>query len=64
MRGSLIPGLLNTYRYNANRQQSRLRLFETGLVFLKEDGEILQKEMVGGLITGKRKPESWCNIER
>ncbi|GIT63727.1 MAG: hypothetical protein Ct9H300mP22_1270 [Gammaproteobacteria bacterium] len=36
MRGSLIPGLLNTYRYNANRQQSRLRLFETGLVFLKE----------------------------
>ena len=61
MRGSLIPGLLNTYRYNANRQQSRLRLFETGLVFLKEDGEILQKEMVGGLITGKRKPESWCN---
>ena len=61
MRGSLIPGLLNTYQYNANRQHSRLRLFETGLVFLKEDGEILQKEMVGGLITGKRKPESWCN---
>ena len=61
MRGSLIPVLLNTYQYNANRQHSRLRLFETGLVFLKEDGEIVQKAMVGGLITGKRKPASWCN---
>ncbi|WP_416394914.1 phenylalanine--tRNA ligase subunit beta [Allohahella sp. A8] len=34
MRVSLLPGLLQATRYNQNRQQSRVRLFETGLRFI------------------------------
>ncbi len=61
MRGSLIPGLLSTFQYNANRQQSRLRLFETGLVFQSDEGDIQQKAVIGGLISGDRLPENWSN---
>ncbi|MDD9959977.1 MAG: phenylalanine--tRNA ligase subunit beta [Gammaproteobacteria bacterium] len=61
MRGSLLPGLLSTYHYNANRQQSRQRLFETGLVFQQEGHDIHQRAMLGGLISGNRLPEIWSN---
>ena len=61
MRPSIIPGLLSTLSYNENRQQDRLRLFETGLVFQKEGDETLQSSMISGLIFGKRNPDNWSN---
>ena len=61
MRPSIIPGLLSTLSYNENRQQDRLRLFETGLVFQKEGNETVQSTMISGLIFGKRNPDNWCN---
>ena len=64
MRGSLIPGLLSTFQYNANRQQNRLRIFETGLVFHMEGGKIVQRAMLGGLIAGRRLPETWANDQK
>ncbi|HAO02412.1 MAG TPA: phenylalanine--tRNA ligase subunit beta, partial [Halomonas sp.] len=33
MRASLFPGLVRALEYNLNRQQTRVRIFETGLVF-------------------------------
>jgi phenylalanyl-tRNA synthetase beta chain len=39
MRSSLLPGLVANIRYNANRKQSRVRVFELGRVF-KRDGAI------------------------
>ena len=36
MRHSLLPGLLSTVSINANRQQSRVALFEIGAVYLGE----------------------------
>lgn len=36
MRVSLISGLLGAVLYNQNRQQSRVRLFETGLRFVPD----------------------------
>lgn len=60
MRPSLWPGLLLTLRHNLNRQQERVRLFETGLRFAGGgDGE--QSMTVAGLITGSREPEGWAN---
>ncbi|MDN4016760.1 phenylalanine--tRNA ligase subunit beta [Zwartia panacis] len=35
MRSSLLPGLIANIRYNANRKQSRVRVFELGRVFKK-----------------------------
>lgn len=59
MRTSLWPGLLETLRYNLNRQQGRVRLFETGQVFLEEGGELSQPPCLAGLIYGTRFPQDW-----
>jgi phenylalanyl-tRNA synthetase beta chain len=61
MRTSLLPGLVATLRYNENRQQERLRLFENGQVFLPGAGKISQPAMLGGLISGSRYPDKWSN---
>lgn len=59
MRTSLLPGLVKTVGYNLNRQQSRVRLFETGLTFVKEGEELAQEPMLAAIITGDRYPEGW-----
>ena len=61
MRNSLLPGLIDAFRYNANRHQERIRLFESGLVFKRRDGEIVQESWLAGLISGDRMPRSWAN---
>ena len=64
MRTSLWPGLLKTLSYNQNRQQSRLKLFEMGLKFVEENGEIVQTRMIAGLVSGHVHNENWCNEKR
>ncbi len=61
MRTSIWPGLLSAYLHNANRQQSRIRLFETGQIFLRTDATIAQPVTIAGLISGARRPLDWCN---
>ena len=61
MRSSILPGLLSTLIYNENRQQERVRLFESGLVFRKEAGETRQIAMISGLISGTLMPVNWSN---
>lgn len=60
MRTSLWPGLLSAARYNRHRQQSRIRLFESGLNYIKQDNEIKQNNMFSGLISGERMEENWA----
>ncbi len=60
MRTSLLTGLLNTVKYNLNRQQSRVRVFESGLRFVAEDGQMNQQKMLAGAITGTRAQEGWA----
>lgn len=64
MRTSLWSGLLKTVGYNQNRQQSRVRLFETGLRFVKASGGIEQEPMLAGVVTGAQLPENWANGRR
>jgi phenylalanyl-tRNA synthetase beta chain len=59
MRSSLWPGLLQTARYNQSRQQSRVRIFESGLRFRREAGAISQPAGLAGLVSGDRLPEQW-----
>ncbi len=61
MRASLWPGLLSTLQYNLARQQDRVRLFETGQVFLEDGDDIHQPEMFAGLVYGEKLPERWSN---
>ena len=59
MRTSLLPGLVKTAMHNAKRQQARIRLFESGLRFLKSDTGLKQVPTLAALLTGRREPESW-----
>ncbi|KAB0919167.1 phenylalanine--tRNA ligase subunit beta [Cronobacter sakazakii] len=62
MRLSLLSGLLTTVVYNQNRQQSRVRIFETGLRFVPDtqaDLGIRQDLMLTGALCGNRYEEHW-----
>ncbi|AIR61844.1 phenylalanine--tRNA ligase [Cedecea neteri] len=62
MRLSLWSGLLTTVVYNQNRQQSRVRIFESGLRFVPDtqaDLGIRQDLMLAGAICGNRYEEHW-----
>jgi phenylalanyl-tRNA synthetase beta chain len=61
MRSSILPGLISTLKYNENRQQDRIRIFESGLVFRQKDSDIEQKPMLAGLISGNKMPINWLN---
>ncbi|VAW46794.1 Phenylalanyl-tRNA synthetase beta chain [hydrothermal vent metagenome] len=67
MRTNLFSGLLQSVAYNQNRQQPRVRLFESGLVFYKNDSDptgATQVAMFGGVITGKVAASGWDEEER
>ena len=64
MRTSLWSGLLKTAQYNQNRQQSRLRFFESGLTFVKRDGRIVQEPVLAGLVAGSKAPENWSQSKQ
>jgi phenylalanyl-tRNA synthetase beta chain len=59
MRVSLWPGLLGALRQNLSRQQDRVRIFEVGLKFIMEAGEIRQLNSLAGLVAGPRLHEQW-----
>ncbi len=65
MRTSLWPGLVQALQHNINRQQSRVRLFESGLRFVPDaNGELdslKQEKVVSGLLYGNREDESWSS---
>lgn len=59
MRTSLLPGLVKALLHNQKRQQPRVRLFETGLRFIREGEQTEQTPMLAVLASGSRLPESW-----
>lgn len=64
MRTTLWCGLLKAALYNTNRQQSRVRLFETGLRFIKVDGETQQQKMLAGVVLGDVYSDQWAEKAR
>ncbi len=64
MRASIWPGLVQTLQYNLARQQSRVRVFESGLTFARVDGEIKQRPKLAGLVYGETSAEQWSQATR
>jgi phenylalanyl-tRNA synthetase beta chain len=73
MRSNLWGGLLGNLKANLNRGAGRVRLFETGRVFKRDDGiqEVAgkvagfhQPQRVGGLAYGSFVPEQWASDNR
>lgn len=61
MRTTLWPGLVRAVLYNQNRQQARVRLFETGLRFVPGKEGLVQQRMLAGAACGRLLPELWSN---
>ncbi len=60
MRTTLVPGLLQTARYNFDHGNEDLRIFELSKVFLPKTGEALPAEphYLTGIMTGARFPQT------
>ena len=64
MRTTLLVGLVDTLRFNLNRKQDRVRIFEIGRCFLAQEKSVgdefaNQPMRVGGLCYGNRLEEQW-----
>ncbi len=61
MRTSLLPGLVTSVLRNTNRQQPRVRLFETGLRFVPAEDGLQQVPTLAMVVTGERLAETWSS---
>tara|TARA_B100000686_G_scaffold70551_1_gene76358 strand:- start:2391 stop:4769 length:2379 start_codon:yes stop_codon:yes gene_type:complete len=64
MRSNLIGGLISNLQFNLNRKQTRVRIFEIGSCFLREDDCYNQSEKLAGLCYGDIVDEQWGYPER
>jgi len=67
MRVSLWTGLLQCVSYNQKRQQSRVRLFESGLRFIPDNSEktgVKQELVISGVVCGLVADENWDSATR
>ena len=64
MRNSLWSGLVTTAKYNQSRQIERVRLFEIGRCFIKNEGKWQQPAKIAGLIVGNAHNLQWGEKER
>ncbi len=61
MRTTLWAGLIKALQYNQNRQQGRVRLFETGLRFVPGNEGLVQQRMLSAVACGSLAQELWSN---
>jgi len=52
MRTSLLPGLLETVKYNLNRQQDRVQIFESGVKYILQDADIKEERTLSLAVSG------------
>ncbi|NLK85365.1 MAG: phenylalanine--tRNA ligase subunit beta [Aeromonadales bacterium] len=67
MRTTLLAGLSIVAKYNANRQQRKVRLFEQGLRYIideKAENGVAQVAMVAGISVGDIEDEAWTQKSR
>ena len=59
MRSNLLGSLVDTLRFNLNRRQPRVRLFEISQVFSHKEGRIDQQRRLGVIAYGDAHSEQW-----
>ena len=66
LRTSLIPGLMETARYNILHEMANLRLFEWGKVFFdrKDHAQPFEKIHLAGIMVGAHTVKTWYDEER
>ncbi len=63
MRAGLWPGLLASMVHNLHRQQTMLKLFETGVIFEVSLDGVLEHACCAGLITGSKGLLHWGEVD-
>lgn len=64
MRLSIWPGLIQTLRYNQNRQYLDMKIMEIGQCFRRVEEELTFDEYCAGLISGQAAPLYWDGTKR
>ena len=64
MRRSLLPGLVGVLSRNERQRRADLAIFEFGATHEWRDGEPIQAEMLGLLMTGEWRAASWAEPAR
>lgn len=64
MRSGLLGSLVDCMRFNVNRKQSRIRLFEISRVFTRQGKDFDQRRRLGALACGDARPEQWGSDKR
>jgi len=64
MRRSVWPGLLNTARYNLNRQQPGVALVEQGRVYAKTEAGHDENNVIAWLMSGEVQTDEWFAAAR
>jgi phenylalanyl-tRNA synthetase beta chain len=64
MRTTLWSGLIPVWLHNHQRQQKRVRIFESGVCFEDRDGRVVETARIGGLAAGSARPEQWGTAVR
>ncbi|MFS8564113.1 MAG: phenylalanine--tRNA ligase subunit beta [Rhabdochlamydiaceae bacterium] len=59
LRTSLLPGLLQVIKHNANHQVSDISAFEIGKIHFKEGDQFREQSCAGLILTGKKGPLHW-----
>ncbi len=59
MRSSIIGGLVGALRYNLNRSQARVRLYEIGACFAQTNDGYGQSQRLSCMAYGAASPEQW-----
>lgn len=64
LRPSLLPGMLETIRYNIDQKATRLSLFEIGRSYLKQEDAFKEIPLLAIALCGKKDLKHWDTKER
>jgi len=59
LRTNMLPGMLEVIRYNQNRQEEDLALYEFGKTYHKRGEDYEEREWLTLAVTGRRHPKHW-----
>ncbi len=59
LRQSLLPGLLQAVKYNIDRKNQNIAVFEIGRSHLREGDQFKEQSVLGIVLTGKARPHHW-----
>jgi phenylalanyl-tRNA synthetase beta chain len=60
LRTSLLPGLMQSIRYNRDHYQNDIAAFELGRIYFKQNDNFQEESAMGVILTGKRAPYHWA----